>query len=56
MVEVGDNLFQFKFSTEFDMERILHGGPWTFDNQLLLLQKWHRGMTARNVCLDHASL
>lgn len=55
-MEVGDSLFQFKFSTEFDMERILHGSPWTFDNQLLLLQKWHRGITARNVSLDYASL
>ena len=27
IVDVGSNLFQFKFQTEFDMERILKGGP-----------------------------
>nr|XP_023918024.1 uncharacterized protein LOC112029538 [Quercus suber] len=54
IVEVGENLSQFKFNTNFDMERILHNGPWTFDNQLLLLQKWHRGMNARNVSLEFA--
>lgn len=53
---MGENLFQFKFKTEFDMERTIHDGPWTFDNQLLLVQKWHRGMTAKNVNLDLASL
>lgn len=40
IVEVGANLFQFKFNTEFDLERILNGGPWSFDNQLLMLTKW----------------
>ena len=35
--EVGSNLFQFKFQTEFDMERILKEGLWVFDNQVLLL-------------------
>ena len=32
ILEVGSNLFQFKFQSEFDMVRILRGGPWTFDN------------------------
>ena len=55
---MGENLFQFKFNTEFDMERLIHDGSGTFDNQLLLLQKWHsdRGMNATNVSLDFASL
>ncbi|KAK9997197.1 hypothetical protein SO802_021883 [Lithocarpus litseifolius] len=56
IVEVGSNLFQFKFQTEFDLERILKGGPWTFDNQLLMLKRWQKGMSASNVKLDHASL
>nr|XP_023912061.1 uncharacterized protein LOC112023668 [Quercus suber] len=49
IVEVGANLFQFKFQTEFDMERVLRGGPWTFDNQVLLLVQWQSGMIACNV-------
>ena len=56
IVEVGSNLFQFKFNTEFDLERIFKGGPWTFDNQMLLLTKWKKGMKADNVELNHASL
>ena len=40
IVEVGSNLFQFKFKTELELERVFKGGPWTFDNQVLLLRKW----------------
>ena len=49
IIEVGANLFQFKFNTEFDLERILKGGPWSFDNQLLMLTRWQKGITAENV-------
>ena len=55
VVEVKANLFQFKFQTEFDMERVLKGGPWTFDNQVLLLVRWQSRMTACNVKFDSAS-
>ncbi|KAK7849206.1 uncharacterized protein CFP56_003427 [Quercus suber] len=54
--EVGNNLFQFKFQSEYELERILRGGPWSFDNQLLMLTRWRMGMSARNVVLEHASL
>lgn len=49
ILEVGANLFQFKFNIEFDMERILKGGPWSFDNQALMLRRWQKGMIAANV-------
>ena len=39
ILDVGPNLFQFKFNTEFNMMLILKGGPWNFDNQLLMLQR-----------------
>ena len=55
-MEVGSNLFQFKFHTEFDMERVLKGGLWSFDNQALMLRKWQKGMTAKNVKFDSVSL
>ena len=54
--EVGSNLFQFKFQSEYELNRILKGGPWTFDNQLLMLTRWRAGMSANNVVLEHASL
>lgn len=56
IVEVGANLFQFKFKTEFDMERILRGGPWSFDNQALMLRNWQKDMTTANVKFEAASL
>ena len=40
IVEVGSNLFQFKFEKEFDMDRVFKGGPWSFDNQVILLRTW----------------
>lgn len=55
-LEMGANLFQFKFNTEFDKERILKGGPWTFDNQALMLRCWQKGMTASNVKFESVSL
>ena len=55
-MEVGTNLFQFKFSAEYDLERVLRSGPWTFDNQVLLLRRWQRGMTAANVRFESVSL
>ena len=53
---MGPNLFQFKFEIEFDIPSILQDGPWSFDNQLLLLQRWQKGMTVGNIRLEHASL
>ena len=44
IIEVGLNLFQFKFQSEFDMVRIIQDDPWSFDNQfqLLLLRRWQK--------------
>ena len=47
--KVGPNLFQFKFHSEFEMDKILRGGPWSFDNQLLMLQRWKKGMMVGNI-------
>ena len=56
IVEVGSNLFQFKFEKEFDMDRVFKGGPWSFDNQVILLRTWQPGMTAANVKFDSVAL
>ena len=56
IIEVGPNLFQFKFQSEFDMAQILQDGLWSFDNQLLLLQRWQKGVTVGNIKFEHASL
>ena len=56
IIEVGPNLFQFKFQSEIDMVQIIQDGSWSFDNQLLLLRRWQKGMTVENIELEHASL
>ena len=56
ITEVGLNLFQFKFQSEFDMSKVLRGGHWSFDNQLLLLQRWQKGMMVGNIKMEYASL
>lgn len=38
IIEVRSNLFQFKFKIEFDLEWVLKGGPWSFDNQVLMFR------------------
>lgn len=55
-MEVGSNLFQFKFNSEFELDRVVRRGPWSFDNQVLMLRQWQPGMTAANVKFDPMAL
>ena len=32
------NLFVFKIFHELDMERVIKGGPWTFDKHVLIMK------------------
>ncbi|WCJ34873.1 nucleic acid binding zinc ion binding [Euphorbia peplus] len=36
---IGPNLFRFDFFNQWERERAIKGGPYTFENQLLLVQK-----------------
>ncbi|XP_075665169.1 uncharacterized protein At4g02000-like [Castanea sativa] len=56
ITEVGPNLFQFKFTSEFDLNRILRGGPWSCDNQLLMLKRWRKGMAIGNIRMETVTL
>ena len=38
------------------MAQILQDGLWSFDNQLLLLQRWQKRVTVGNIKFEHASL
>ena len=33
VVEVGSNLFQFKFRSEFELNRVYNGGQWSFESK-----------------------
>ena len=49
IVDVGDGLFQFKFTLESQLKWVLNNGSWSFDNHLLVLQRWERGMTTASM-------
>ncbi|KAL2248039.1 UNVERIFIED_CONTAM: hypothetical protein Sindi_2656200 [Sesamum indicum] len=38
-----NGFFFFQFKTVFDMEEIIEGGPWLFQGQPIVLQKWEPG-------------
>ena len=54
IVEVGNDIFQFKFASEFQLRWVETIGPWNFENNLLLLKRWERGMTANNITFIHS--
>ncbi|XP_075659208.1 uncharacterized protein At4g02000-like [Castanea sativa] len=49
IVEVGNNLFQFKFTMKSQLKWVLANGPWSFEGHTLVLRRSERGMTATSV-------
>ena len=45
IVEVGNNILQFKFGSRCQLEWVEKSDPWNFDNNLLLLCRWRKGLT-----------
>ena len=56
IVDVGKNIFQFKFSSSYQLEWVERNGPWNFDNNLLLLCKWRKGLLVTNISFTHSPL
>lgn len=52
IVEVGDNLFHFRFAKEEGLRRVLAGGPWNFDDHIVLLKQWQEGMVESDVTFE----
>ena len=40
IVDVGDGIFQFKFSMESQLKWVLANGPWSFEDHPLVLCRW----------------
>lgn len=38
------------FKTDRDLFKILDGGPWTYENCVLLMLQWESGMTGEDFC------
>jgi hypothetical protein len=47
ILEVRDDILQFIFPIEFQMQWVLNNEPWSFENHLLLLRRWERGLRTR---------
>ena len=56
IVKVGDSLLQFKYSLDSQLRWVIDNGPWCFDNQLLMLRRWEKGMTATNITFPKIQL
>ena len=54
IVDVGNDILQFKFSSRYQMEWVEKNGSWNFDNNLLLLCRWKKGMSAANIVFSHS--
>ncbi|XP_030926558.1 uncharacterized protein LOC115953166 [Quercus lobata] len=54
IVDVGNNVLQFKFSSEYQLQWVEKNGPWNFDNNLLLLCRWRRGLSSTNITFTHS--
>nr|POE59914.1 hypothetical protein CFP56_39483 [Quercus suber] len=54
IVEVGSNVLQFKFGSEYQLQWVEKNGPWNFENNLLLLCRWRRGLSSKNITFTHS--
>jgi hypothetical protein len=48
--------FLFHFAHPLDMEAVLNGGPWSFDNNTLVLEQVQLGMQVDQIPLFHVNL
>jgi 14-3-3 protein epsilon len=51
--EATPGLFLFQFAHALDMEAVLQGGPWSFNNQMLIMERVRIGVQIENIPLYH---
>jgi 14-3-3 protein epsilon len=51
--EATSGLFLFQFAHALDMEAVLQGGPWAFNNQMLIVERVQLGVQIENIPLNH---
>lgn len=56
IIELGPNMFQFYIQSGEDRDRILEGGPWIMDNQMLVLRYWYDGIEDDEAAFNKAQL
>ncbi|MBA0782715.1 hypothetical protein Gotri_000553 [Gossypium trilobum] len=53
--DLGEKRYLFQFFHIMDLERVLNGSPWTFNNHLLIIHKLQRGEDPLTIPLIHSS-
>jgi 14-3-3 protein epsilon len=48
--------FLFHFAHPLDMEAVLNGGPWTFDHNMLVLERVQLGMQMEHISLNFVNM
>lgn len=51
--DLGQGRYLFQFFHKIDMMRVLNGGPWIFDNHMLILGTVHAGDLLAQIPLNH---
>lgn len=51
--DVSPGIFLFQFFHKLDMEKVLGGGPWTFDNHALVLERMKMRIPLQAISLNH---
>ncbi|GAU49142.1 hypothetical protein TSUD_191440 [Trifolium subterraneum] len=54
--EAKPGVFLFQFGHPLDMEAVINGGPWTFDNYLLILEQIPLELQIESIPLQHMEL
>ncbi|CAA0810091.1 Unknown protein, partial [Striga hermonthica] len=54
--ELGTNYFQFLFPNRAELNKILEGKNWIFENQHIVLKEWQEGISANHPCFDYLTL
>jgi hypothetical protein len=53
--EASPGLYLFKFFHHMDVEEVLKGGPWTFDNFTLIIERLKVGIALHDIQLFHVN-
>ena len=54
IMEVGNSILQLKFGSRCQLEWVEKSGPWNFENNLLLLCRWRKSLTSKNISFSHS--
>ncbi|KAL3508218.1 hypothetical protein ACH5RR_033600 [Cinchona calisaya] len=54
--EIKANMFQFNFDQDVHINRVLNGGPWFIDNQIVILKKWKEEIEEDDKIFDKDTL